>query len=843
MNKKLKSALKLTAAGLSAMMAVALPACTDPYANAGEGYTYRNYTAVSPSDWNILTYRDNNDTQIMDYINSKFFEFDYEFLNGEKFSSDGKVLSENIVENGYTVNYSAATALKDVTGDYAEQWGYSGNASGYAWKITLRDDLKWQDGTKITADDFVYSMQEQLNPLFKNYRADNFYNGTVILKNAKNYFYQNTSGYYMASSTFEEYTNELDSRLIFTLASSAENNNYGGAVAKTRDNLGITSKLNLSETAAHIAQQTQNLTANELVALEKKSLAEIRANTALSATFKKLETAFSKDKNDTLNYFIVNYTYPELDFSKVGIFKGESDSEIVICLENPLKLLNDDGTLNYRAAYYLDSLPLVKPDLYESCKRSPVEGSTLWTTNYNTTLSTTASWGPYKLSSFQSGTAYTLERNENWFGYGLDMYKGQYMTDKIEVRTISEVNTAWLAFLSGELDDAAIDVTRADTYRNSKYAYYKPSQLTASVQLQSSKDSLIKRGGNRVVLANADFRKAVSLGIDRAEYARTCTTSSIEGFGLLNEQYYYDVENSGVYRKTEQAKIALLHAYGFENVGGVWSDGHNDYTSLDEAYAALTGYDLSKARELVTAAYNQLLTEESFNKDEKITLTFGSSTDNENTRRHYNYFVKVFADITSGTPLENRVEVVFNGSYGSTWATQFRGGAYDIAAGTGWSGGAFNPGYMLMAYIDPNYMYSTGWDTQNHFMSFTMPDGDYLGAGQTFNLNMLEWYARLNGTSSSEYDFSSGKIDEQARLSLIARMEQEILEQYYTVPTYYGYSSFLHGMKVEHISYDYNTFMEFGGIRYMNYNFNDREWLKFADANKIGGELNYRVSD
>ena len=31
-------------------------------------YTYNDYTTVSPSNWNELTYQDNNDTQIMNYI-------------------------------------------------------------------------------------------------------------------------------------------------------------------------------------------------------------------------------------------------------------------------------------------------------------------------------------------------------------------------------------------------------------------------------------------------------------------------------------------------------------------------------------------------------------------------------------------------------------------------------------------------------------------------------------------------------------------------------------------------------------------------------------------------------
>ena len=43
--------------------------------------------------------------------------------------------------------------------------------------------------------------------------------------------------------------------------------------------------------------------------------------------------------------------------------------------------------------------------------------------------------------------------------------------------------------------------------------------------------------------------------------------------------------------------------------------------------------------------------------------------------------------------------------------------------------------------------------------------------------------------------------------------------------------------KCDYISYEYNTFMGYGGMRYMSYNFDDTEWATFvADR---GGTLNY----
>ena len=159
---------------------------------------YNTTTSVMPSNWNEFTYADNNDTQIMSYIGSSFFEYDYKFEDDKKFNKDGTINKAAIVPGAYTTNYSAATKLEDVTASVDAKWGYTEEQKaegGYAWKITLRDDLKWDDGTAITAADFVYSMQQLLDPAFMNFRANTYYD-TLMIKNSKVYFFQNQEGTY-----------------------------------------------------------------------------------------------------------------------------------------------------------------------------------------------------------------------------------------------------------------------------------------------------------------------------------------------------------------------------------------------------------------------------------------------------------------------------------------------------------------------------------------------------------------------------------------------------------------------------------------------------------------------
>ena len=582
---------KVAALAIVAAMAIptvaALAACKNdepeiPTADLKQG-TYRTYTSVMPSNWNELTYEDNNDTQILNNLVSSFYEYDYEFdeAKGGKFNEDGTI------SGGFTVNYSAATKLEDVTSTVDAKWGYTDEqkaTGGYAWKITLREDLKWDDGTPIDATDFVYTMDQQLDPDFMHMRASTYYNN-IQIKGARNRVYSGYVGWTDARGSRGTYTEDLDSVLVFSLGNSKENaEKYEGSTAYLRTAWGVPDSYTAADLAATmVASGVAGATAEQILALEGKTFAEIKADATMKATWDAIIGWWQTEPNEELDFFVNEYTYPEFSFEDVGMY-APSQYEIVVCLDAPIQCLKEDGSLSYEAAYSFASLPLVKEDLYESCKQEPAAGSTLWTTNYNTSLATTASWGPYKLTQFQSGKSYTLERNDNWYGYALEDNANQYNVTKIECEQIAETNTAWMSFLSGALDSIGLDVTHKDDYRNSKYTYYAPGTGSFGMNLYANLDVLKTSGRNNGILAIRDFRKAISLSLDRDDYNATCYTSHQTLLGLLGPSYYYDVENGGVYRDTVYAKEALLRVYGFtENEDGSWTDGTNTYVDYEEA--------------------------------------------------------------------------------------------------------------------------------------------------------------------------------------------------------------------------------------------------------------------
>lgn len=785
-------------------------------------YTFNSYVSVSPSNWNELTYQDNNDTEILSYCVSNLFEFDYKFdANGE------------IVDGSYEVKYSAATKLEDVSADYAGKYGLPEDAEAgdsRAFKITLRDDLAWDDGTKITAKDFVYTMKEQLNPLFKNYRADSYYVGSTVIHNARNYVYQGSyaltdffdsipsdvSGYPALDST--AFTRDSDGYILYNgeavYLDINDGGNWGAALTDYVSESSLKSLFPEVDDNGQIRVGDSALASIQYVIAVLHGYESVEAYAAAVGEYAYVECE---------EMFKLNRKFAVMDFSDVGIFVGSSENELVLVLDKALNLINEDGSLNYRAAYNMSSLPLVKEDIYESCKIAPTTSDGLWTTNYNTSLATSASWGPYKLTGFEQDQSFTLTKNEKWFGFqsSCDLYKDMYQTDVIYNRVIPEWNTAFLAFQKGELDSVGIDASVASTYKGSEQAIFTPSDFVGSLQLQSSKDALKAResaGVNKTLLSYEKFRKALSLSIDRADLTNECTTSSLPGFGLFNSMHYSDVEHGIAYRTTDSAKETLCDVYGVDV---------SQYDNLTEAEESITGYNVSLARQYLNEAIEEAKAAGDYKTGDKVVLDMGTGSISESVTRMKNNLLKHWTNLVSGTELEGKFEVTLSDK-GSAWANDFRSGSYDLCLG-GWTGAAWDPGYFLLAYLDPNYMYSSAWDTSKAMLTFQLSDHTIDPEEDTHSL--LEWYDVLNG------EWGSGRISEDLRAELIAAIEKEILNVCYTVPIYNSYSASLISYKIEYKSRTYNTFMGYGGLKYMKYNYSDSEWTKYvADQ---GGTIDY----
>ncbi len=830
----------------------------DPNVNNNVGLkqgTYRTFTGVMPSNWNELTYQDNNDTQILSYIGSSFFEYDYKFDEalGGKFKADGTVNAEAIVSGSFTTNFSAATKLEDVTSTVDAKWGYTEDQikeGGYAWKITLREDLKWDDGTPIDATDFVYSMMEQLNPLFMNYRASTYYNN-ILIKNAKTYLYNGKEGYDAADSLLPEYNAAKDAEVIWKLNSSSINDaTTGTAMSSVRAMYNSDYEdygMNADQTGGEYLVAFGNavgaplsVTAEQINALEGKTLAAIKADTTLKATYDAIMAWWGDGDLGAYSFSVAYYKNEKFDFANVGLY-APSKYELVICLDAPRALLKEDGSLSYMAAYYMSSLPLVKKDLYEACKKAPATGSTLWTTNYNSTQETSASWGPYKLASFQSGKAYELVRNDNWFGYGLETNKNQYNITKIYCELVDKAETQWMGFLSGQFDGIGIDTEHLE-YVDSKYAVVNYGSAAYGIQIYSNLDVLKVSGRNNGILAIQDFRQALSLSLNRDEFNKTVFGTLPPTYGIIGEGYFSDVENGIVYRNTPQAKEALLRVYGFtENADGTWSDGTHTYPNTDKAYDAMNGYNPTVAKQYLEKAIKELTENADKYGDDAtkdIELLYGATSASETSTKKLNFMQGLVDELTKGTALEGKIKITMDTKYGSTWSDSFKAGSYDLCIVAGIGGNIFNPFNTIGAFVDPNdsLKFSSWWDSSKEDITFTMPAGDYEGAGKTHTMSVVNWYFCLNGIAESEkqpitFNWGEGFAPYEARLEVLAMLEEYVLNKFFSVQCSFDAEMALDGAKFSSISDEYNTFMGYGGIRYNIVNYTDAEWEDFVKQN------------
>lgn len=767
-------------------------------------YTMREYTSQMPSQWCTILSSDNVNNEMESYFTSAFYEFNY------KFDANGK-----IVPGAYTVEYSAATKLEDVTKKYAGQYGLAADAEkGQAFAMTLRNDLKWDDGTPIKATDFVYSMSQQLSPKYLFATASNYYSGNYVIHNAQNYVKQGQKGMFPAYSVMKEYNVADDAKLIYSTTNSR--------VAEK----GFTPEVIVA------AFGIEGMTVEKINALNGKSLADIKKDSALNETWEALLGAWKTDPNEELDFFETEYEYPAMDFSEVGYFVGDNEYELVMVIDGTLNPLDAEGNLTYEAGYYFSGWPLVKKDLWERCED---QSKTPYANSYCTTLEKSASWGPYKLTNYQDQKTYTVSRNDKWFGYGLPQYANQYQTDAIVTEKIEEWDTAWLAFQKGNLDGIGMDVKIAADYRTSKRAYFTPETYTFDLNIQSNATSKTDKRNN-LLLNYADFRKAISLSLDRDDYCAKNNPSSQAALGLLNSMYYNDVENGKVYRDSIQAKEAILNAYGAtKNADGSWKVGETTYTDIEDALDATTGYNLTLARQLVENAVAQAKKDGKYSDGDEIILTYGIETQTANTDRVKNWFQAAFDNMTKGTSIEGKVKIEYFMFSSATWSKQFEDGEYDLCF-SAWGNAPFNPAYLLCeTQISEDNRYAKKWDPKT--VSVTVkatPDADHKDGIYTYNLE--QWRLILQGKDGCPVNFKNFPMEDQ--LTALGAVETAILKEYYSIPVFSRYSASLMGYKVDYVSYEYNTFMGYGGIRYMTFNYDDTAWAEFVASNN--NILNYK---
>ncbi len=777
-------------------------------------YTLNESMGASPLTWNPHTWETNADSYISSYCEMALVE---------------PILAEDGVNFEWC--YEMATAVEDITATFADKakWNIDGDANR-VYKITLNPDAEWADGTKINADTYMYSMKALLDPAMQNYRANTYYSGASAILNADKYF---KSGLPIYDPVVPAYGEGEDPDLSFDIT---KNDVYLHLTTESMTVSSYSFKTLCEEYGFVKAEDYQKLaeTANAYGYVKVTDANKDVVKSAVSGYLSGFGLEFSEDLYKEFLFYDTGKKSDAYDFANVGLLKtGEYELTYITAAEVDMFNFLTSMTSNW----------IVYEELYEAGKDATGE---LVTTNYGTSVDTYMSYGPYKLASFETDKQIVMERNENWYGYSDGKHKDQYQTTHIKCDIIASHATVLQLFNQGKLDGVTLDSDDLTTYRMSDFLlktdttytfrYIFASDLEKLAALEKNKDE------NKRVLYYDDFRKAISLAIDRTTFAQQATAGYKPAYALFNSLYYYDISNNpeSIYRNTTEAKQAILDLYGIKYGEGT------DYKTIDDAINAVTGYDVEEAKALFQAVYDKAIADKNYTKGQKVVINCMASAATELTpddlkqEQLLNEFITA---ATKGTGFEGLVSVVFQCGASNRYE-DVANGKVEMIRGA-WGGAAFYPFSTIRCYTEPDYMggldlihESCGWNPSIEKLEINVDiNGD--GKAEKTTKTLQDWAKLINGgIQNADGSTKEAAItDPDAQMVIFAALENAVLKSYQCIPFAAETACDLYSMQIKYATLNYNIMYGYGGIRFMTYNYSDAEWDAFVAEQ--GGTLSY----
>ena len=814
-----KRILSVTLALVMLVSCFALVACKDDGGlkrDPNAEYTYNTFMSTFPTVWNNHTYQTATDSEIIGYTETGFYTFDY-----------------NETLDGYKIVPDMATAEPvDVTAEYVgEQWGIAEGDTAKAWKITLRQDIKWEDGTPINANDFVESAKRLLNPVANNYRADSLYQGNLVIHNAKNYFYGGKTVVLPSDDIYDVYSADLDSKLIFSLAPPSEERN---SEVSMRTSFGFPASYDAAKCAAYLATNYlagSAFTVEVAATMEGKTFAEIKADATMKAAWDALIGWWQTEPNEELDFFVAEQTYEEISFDTVGI-KAVSDYELVLIIDKPLE--------GFYLLYSLTGAWLVKTDLYDSCI-TMTDG--VYNITYGTSAETYMSYGPYKLESFQADKQIVLVKNDQFYGYNDEANKNNYWTTKIVYDYIQNGETAMEAFLQGKLDAKGLDVDQMAEYSKSEHTYYTTGDSTFFIAINPDLDALTaeqeKVGANinKTILTVKEFRQALSFTLNRAEFCLATSPSNAPAFGAYSSLIISDPENGTAYRTTAQAKDVLVNFWGVADEIG---EGKL-YATIDDAIDSITGYNLEMGKEYFNLAYDKAIAEGLLKEGDTIEICVGiPNPESKFYNNGYDFLVNNYTEAVKGTKLEGKLTFTKDDTIGNGFSDALKANQVNLLFGVGWTGSALDPYGLMEAYTSSDYQYDPAWNTTTETLTIAIEGKNYTATVWDWTLAIMGEAITLTAEDKSTIEYSCGTADKkpEERLNILAALEGAVLQTYDMIPIMDDASASLKGMQIKYYTEEYIYGVGRGGVKYMQYYYTDAEWEAFVAEQ--GGTLNYK---
>ncbi len=507
--------------------------------------------------------------------------------------------------------------------------------------------------------------------------------------------------------------------------------------------------------------------------------------------------------------------------------------------------------------FSLTSNWLVDVDLYDKLTTT-VAGTSLKATKYGTdSASNYKSFGPYKLTTFQSNKLIEIEKNDKWYGWTDGNHEGQFQTQKITTEIIDNHTTAMQKFENGEIDDIELTASDMKKYGASSRLQYTPTSYTSKMSFNVTRSQLLKRQksstashkGNKTIMANSDFRKAISLAIDRVQYVSQCTAGSQAFYGLLNNLYISDADTGEYYRGTTQAKSVYDKIYS--HLGGSTIDEVNG----EPLASTHVGYNSTLAAEYLKRAIeteNASTEEGHFSKGDTVSMEIlVYKSDSETTIASYNFINAALTSLAKAVNDEAGSTVITFDYYmteNEDYYNEAKKGNYDIIFST-WGGAQMNPWGLMEVYCDTSFDSNCEYGMTEQITKIDLTfDDDGDGTAETKSIS--EWYALMSSLvdpSTADYEMDDPdsaakyaadyKATHTRKLNILSELEAGYVNTWSTLPLYARSSATLTSFKVTYGSEQYIPLMGYGGIRYMTFNFTDSEWSQKVASGEINADL------
>ncbi len=866
-------------------------------------YTYNTYLETKPKTWNVHTWETSDESYVPAFTEMGFYD-----------------LKLNDTKDGYEIIHEMAAEMPiDVTAEafneeIAEQYGYLGIPDdGSIWDIKLNQNAVWEDGQPIKADDYIQSMERQLNPKMVNFRADSYYSSSLVLANAERYFKQHRStleplyDYIDDSGRYTSSDVANDGYLYFNIHAPSP---YPGSVFSGTDGseglyIVLNNRSQAGSDALELAAQRITDAAQYYCWKYEDHEGDYKSDWDEITSYSKL----SSIKSEMMNFYIslddfddnqvlVRTTKDDSSEEHTEVYsqaKLKADLKTVVnglarggkgakefAWKLPLfgNVYNnydqsfdgvgiakvDDYTIRLYLARAMTELDLkfsltgnwlVRLDLYDSL--IVTTGTGLRTTGYATPdkgVKGYMSYGPYKLTQFEAGKAFKIEKNDKWYGYTDGEHEGQYQMTGVYTRIITDHNTALQEFERGNLDDFGLNRNDMKTYGNSSRLTSTYESYTQKISINSNRAKLLSHqteaGINKTILANYYFRKGLSLAMDRNNFASQATAGSKGFTGLLNDLYLTDVESGEMYRNTAQGKNVYNMVYG--ELGGT------DPTDVKALELKSCGFNLSMASWYVAEGIKQELASEAEGhlvKGDNIKLEFRVyDNESEATIEMLNFIRNSFSTVLAEAVkrLKNDHTLADSDNFTITidavkdedYYNTAHNGNYELIFST-WGGAAINPIGLMQVYCDSTFTSNCEYGFKGHQNDENW-NGDYIDQDNPYMDSWVEidldedgeigsgekktyhnWWSEINEIvendpkDSPEYAAKHKKI-----LTVLSALEAAILTRFEAIPLVARASASLNSFKIENGSPSYINLIGYGGIRHLTFNYDDAGWTQFV---------------